>query len=192
MLRETLSDKQTKRENCEIDENLVSNVAASLPPFGMASAFGGVPNLNLTLFEYKTGIWFGTKFGTKLKFGIPRKSETKREERLMTEVQIQLPEDEALHARLATQIVKSIQGLQAEVMLTDGQAAATAESVLVLLTLGAGPGTVLTVRADGPDAEKAVSILRETVEEHGSSDRSERVDADAPFLRQQHPEPRLS
>ncbi len=93
----------------------------------------------------------------------------KKEGRPMAKMKIQLPQEEALHARMAAAIVKSTQGVEAEVTISDGQATVPAESVLLLITLDAGPGTVLTAHASGPHAEKAVSMIRETVENYGKS-----------------------
>ncbi len=45
-----------------INFSFVQNVAASLPPFGMASAFGGVPNHIPVLCSDKFGFWFWTRF----------------------------------------------------------------------------------------------------------------------------------
>lgn len=80
-----------------------------------------------------------------------------------TEFQIKLPADEALHARIAACIVKSIQHLEADVIITDGAKAANARSVFSLLTLGAEPGAELTVHADGADGNQAVLLVRETL-----------------------------
>ena len=77
--------------------------------------------------------------------------------------QITLPADEALHARVATRIVKPIKDLDAEVAISDGKRTVNGQSILSLMLLGAQPGTTLTVRAHGRDADRALKRIREAV-----------------------------
>ncbi|MEW6298745.1 MAG: HPr family phosphocarrier protein [Thermodesulfobacteriota bacterium] len=69
-----------------------------------------------------------------------------------------------LHARAAAAVVQALQGLQADVTVSWAGQTANGRSILELLTLGAPQGSVLEVRATGPDAEAAVAALTRVVE----------------------------
>ena len=65
-----------------------------------------------------------------------------------------------LHARPAALIAQAAAGFVAEISLTPaGGEAANAKSILSLLMLGAPCGTVLTLAADGHDADEAVKAI---------------------------------
>ncbi|WP_427016131.1 dihydroxyacetone kinase phosphoryl donor subunit DhaM [Pseudarthrobacter sp. P1] len=65
-----------------------------------------------------------------------------------------------LHARPAAALAGALGAMDVDVEINgvDGQ------SVMMLMTLGAGEGTTLSVRATGPDAAKAVDLVRTEVE----------------------------
>ena len=67
-----------------------------------------------------------------------------------------------LHARPAGALVGSIDGMDADVWLSDltgGGPAASARSLLSIVALGAHAGHELQVRASGPDARAAVDAV---------------------------------
>ena len=68
-----------------------------------------------------------------------------------------------LHARASAKFVKLAADFDAEVTVTrDGQSV-DARSIMGLMMLGAGPGSVLELSATGPDAEAALEALCELV-----------------------------
>lgn len=73
-----------------------------------------------------------------------------------------------LHARPAALFVKSAAAFAADVKVTnltrDPGRAASAKSLLALLTLGVSSGHRIRLEADGPDADDAVTTLKELVE----------------------------
>ena len=73
------------------------------------------------------------------------------------------------HARPAGEFVRVASRFASEVQVSRGGEWVSGQSVLSLLSLAAGPGTKLLVRAVGPDAEQAVSTLGELIERaHGA------------------------
>lgn len=66
-----------------------------------------------------------------------------------------------LHARPITMFVQTASSFKSEIQITKDGYTVDGKSIMGLLTLGAPQGSVLTVRADGADAEEAVkSIVR--------------------------------
>jgi phosphotransferase system HPr (HPr) family protein len=76
-----------------------------------------------------------------------------------SEQSIQLPAGMGLHARPAGALVRMASKFQSAIQLAVGDREADAKSILDVLALGADGGTVVRVRADGPDAEHAVTAL---------------------------------
>jgi phosphotransferase system HPr (HPr) family protein len=64
-----------------------------------------------------------------------------------------------LHLRAAGRFAETANKFKATIYLTAVGRRINGKSVLDLLTLGAGPGTDLTIEADGQDAEQAVNDL---------------------------------
>jgi phosphocarrier protein HPr len=71
---------------------------------------------------------------------------------------------QGFHARPAHLFVKLASQFQCQVEIVKGNEVINGKSILDLLTLGAGNGTTLTLRALGPDAEDAVAALAQLVE----------------------------
>ena len=68
-----------------------------------------------------------------------------------------------LHARASAKFVKLAADFDAEVTVSrDGQSV-DARSIMGLMMLGAGPGSVLELSATGPEAEAALDALCELV-----------------------------
>ena len=71
---------------------------------------------------------------------------------------------QGFHARPAHLFVKMASSFQAQVQILKGNEVINGKSILDLLTLGAGNGTTLTLRANGPDAQEAVEALARLIE----------------------------
>ena len=72
---------------------------------------------------------------------------------------------QGFHARPAHLFVKLATSFQAHVEILKENETINGKSILDLLTLGAGNGTTLTLRASGPDCETAVEALAKLIEE---------------------------
>ena len=68
-----------------------------------------------------------------------------------------------LHARAAAKFVKLAGAYQAEVTVVKGDIEVSGLSIMGLMMLAAGPGSVLKVRASGPDAASALAALADLV-----------------------------
>ncbi|HYZ01192.1 MAG TPA: HPr family phosphocarrier protein [Candidatus Binatia bacterium] len=83
----------------------------------------------------------------------------------MPEISLKVDNDVGLHARPAALFVQTAARFKdATVEVQNGTATCDAKSILQLLTLGVGPGTTITVRAEGGQAEEALGALRTLVE----------------------------
>jgi phosphotransferase system HPr (HPr) family protein len=77
---------------------------------------------------------------------------------------VKLMNPQGFHARPAHLFVKLASQFQAQIEILKGNEVINGKNILDLLTMGAGNGTTLTLRASGPDAENAVSALAQLVE----------------------------
>lgn len=77
----------------------------------------------------------------------------------MTEQTITVGPEEGLHARPAAQFVRMAQSFLAEIIVIKDDREADAKSPLKLMTLAAGKGDEITIRAIGDDADEAVDAL---------------------------------
>ena len=69
-----------------------------------------------------------------------------------------------LHARASAKIVEASARFQSEIhIIKDGQAV-NGRSIMGLMMLGAGPGSEITIEADGWDAKEALEAVAELVE----------------------------
>ncbi len=71
-----------------------------------------------------------------------------------------------LHFRAAAMVVRTVGGFKSDVTIAARGTVADASSVLDILTLNAPKGTRVTVEANGPDAEKAVTALGKLIDRH--------------------------
>jgi phosphotransferase system HPr (HPr) family protein len=74
-----------------------------------------------------------------------------------------LPDDVDLHARPAADFVRTAMRFQSAVRVAAGEREVDAKSLLSILALGARRGTLLRLRAEGPDAAEAVQSLAAAV-----------------------------
>lgn len=75
------------------------------------------------------------------------------------EVQVELPENVALHARPAATFVKTALRFRSRVTVGIDGKVADAKSILAVLALGATGGTLLKLKAEGDDAPAALDAL---------------------------------
>ena len=77
----------------------------------------------------------------------------------MFEISVVITAENGLHTRPAAQFVKEAKEFQSEITVVSGGKSASAKSLFKLQTLGLTKGTTVTIKADGPDAQKAVEKL---------------------------------
>jgi phosphocarrier protein len=76
---------------------------------------------------------------------------------------VEIVNKRGLHARASAKFVKLAADFDAEVTVTrDGQSV-DARSIMGLMMLGAGPGSVLELSAEGQQAEEALEALSELI-----------------------------
>jgi phosphotransferase system HPr (HPr) family protein len=83
---------------------------------------------------------------------------------MMSTRQVTVVNPQGFHARPAHLFVKLAATFQSQIEIIKGNEVVNGKSILDLLTLGAGNGTTLTLRANGPDAEAAVEALAQLIE----------------------------
>lgn len=71
-----------------------------------------------------------------------------------------------LHARPAAMFVRAAGGFESTITVSRDDRSADAKSLLEILQLEAGNGAVITVTAEGPDAEAALVALAEVLDTH--------------------------
>ncbi len=69
-----------------------------------------------------------------------------------------------IHARPAAQFVKTASRFQAEVRVEKDGEEVDGKSIMGLMMLAAGNGSVITVSADGSDAESALDALADLIQ----------------------------
>jgi len=69
-----------------------------------------------------------------------------------------------LHARAAAKFVRLAQGFSAAITVSAKGQTVNGHSLMGLMLLAAGPGTPITIGAEGADADKAVEALARLVE----------------------------
>jgi len=64
-----------------------------------------------------------------------------------------------LHARAAARFVQCAEGFEATITVSKDQHTVGGTSIMGLMMLAAGSGSIIRVAADGPDAEAALAAL---------------------------------
>ena len=80
---------------------------------------------------------------------------------MRSERTVEVQNRHGLHARPAAEFVKLASRFEAEVKVSKDDLEVNGKSIMGVLMLAAEPGAVLTLRADGADAEAAVGALEE-------------------------------
>lgn len=83
----------------------------------------------------------------------------------VVEKQVVIQNKTGLHARPAAEFVKKASSFQAEITLSkeEGQEI-NAKSIIGVMSLAAAKGTVLTIKAEGIDAEEAIQALSDLID----------------------------
>jgi phosphocarrier protein HPr len=81
----------------------------------------------------------------------------------MLEAKVKIINQLGLHARAAAQLVRLAGGFQSSIQLvrTDNHVMAEAKSILSVLTLAAAKGTVLELKVEGEDEQRAFQAITE-------------------------------
>ena len=77
----------------------------------------------------------------------------------MVERTVQIVNSNGLHARPAAEIVKAAARYKSSVTLTRDDLEVNGKSIMGVMMLAAEYGSMLTLRADGPDAQDAIEAL---------------------------------
>jgi phosphocarrier protein len=83
----------------------------------------------------------------------------------MVERQVVIQNEKGLHVRPATAFMQLATKFASRVQVVKGGQTVNGKSSLELLMLAATPGTSLTIRAEGADAEQAVETLAKFVDD---------------------------
>ena len=82
----------------------------------------------------------------------------------MLERNVTIANKNGLHARPAAEIVKTAAKYKADITLVRDEMEVNGKSIMGVMMLAAEYGSTLMLRADGPDAEEAVSALAKLIE----------------------------
>lgn len=85
-------------------------------------------------------------------------------EKLISEMTVEIKNADGLHMRPAMQFVDLASRFDSSITVSNDQTSADGKSIMQMSMLAATCGTRLRLRAEGPDAEKAIEALRELVE----------------------------
>jgi phosphocarrier protein HPr len=81
----------------------------------------------------------------------------------MPEITLTVTHEVGLHARPASVFVQTAAKFSSDIEVTHGETTANAKSILAVLTLGAHKDAEIIIKAEGEDAEDALSALQELV-----------------------------
>ena len=71
-----------------------------------------------------------------------------------------------LHARAASKLVNCASGFSSQVWISRGAREVNGKSIMGVLTLAAGRGTELGLRADGNDEEAAIASITALIDDY--------------------------
>lgn len=77
---------------------------------------------------------------------------------------IRLSNKLGLHVRPAAQLAEIASKYKSEITIIQDDKSVNAKSIIELLTLGASEGTIVTIRADGKDANSALVEIKQLIE----------------------------
>ena len=81
----------------------------------------------------------------------------------MTEREVRIVNKNGLHARPAAEIVKLASRFESDITMVRDELEVNGKSIMGVMMLAAEFGAILVVRAQGPDAEQAVTAIAELV-----------------------------
>lgn len=82
----------------------------------------------------------------------------------MREQEVTVSNRLGLHARASAKLVQLVQNRKADVMLINNGREVNAKSIMGVMMLAAGLGTVLTVRIDGADEDATMDAVADLFE----------------------------
>jgi len=82
----------------------------------------------------------------------------------LTERQFEIKNKLGLHARAAAKLVHAAARFASDIKIRKGDEEVDGKSILGILLLAAGRGSVITVKADGPDEEEAVAAIQQLID----------------------------
>ena len=82
----------------------------------------------------------------------------------MPEITLTVHHEAGLHARPASLFIQTAAQFESDIKVSYGGREVNAKSILSVLTLGANQGAVVTIRAEGGDADAALVALQALVE----------------------------
>jgi phosphocarrier protein len=90
---------------------------------------------------------------------------------VIAERTVEIVNERGLHARASAKFVKLAASFAAEVEVTRDDQTVDALSIMGLMMLAAGPGSIIRIKASGADAEAAAAALARLVETRFEEDR---------------------
>ena len=90
---------------------------------------------------------------------------------MAAETSVEILNERGLHARASAKFVKLAATFDAEVTVAKDGATVDARSIMGLMMLAAGPGSRVTIHAEGVEAQAAVDALAELVTNRFEEDR---------------------
>ena len=82
----------------------------------------------------------------------------------MPEISLTVGHEVGLHARPAAQFAKTARQFGCDLTVAYGELQVNAKSILRVLTLGVFQGSEITIRAEGEDADQALTALEALIE----------------------------
>ncbi|HEY2047937.1 MAG TPA: HPr family phosphocarrier protein [Caulobacteraceae bacterium] len=82
----------------------------------------------------------------------------------MAERTVEIVNERGLHARASAKFVKLAAGFKSDIQVTRDDQTVDALSIMGLMMLAAGPGSMIRITARGADAEDAAAALARLVE----------------------------
>ncbi|PRO64935.1 phosphocarrier protein HPr [Alkalicoccus urumqiensis] len=83
----------------------------------------------------------------------------------MAEQTYKITAETGIHARPATQLVNKAGQYESEVTLEYNGKSVNLKSIMGVMSLGVGQGSEVTIKAEGPDEEEAISALDEVMKQ---------------------------
>jgi len=81
----------------------------------------------------------------------------------MKEIRLEIVNQKGLHARASAKFVKCAALFDCEITLTKDDTSVNGLSIMGLLMLGAGIGSHVIIRAEGPDEDGAIESLSQLI-----------------------------
>ncbi len=86
-------------------------------------------------------------------------------EKVVCETEVEIKNADGLHMRPAMQFVDIANQSDSDITVSNNETEVNGKSIMEMSMLAATCGTKLKIKAEGSDAEKVISALRELVEE---------------------------